>query len=123
MVNPDSGLANLRKKTGLTESSTPDEYLRGFSKLLPLRNHQPPPLRLKENGLLRVRGTPQQLDALQHTFRELNEFPSRKPQEDANSGTIMDKANSTPAKTGHSTNLETRTFRVHPITFIQFCKV
>jgi len=34
MVNLNSGLANLRKKTGFTEFSTPDEYLRGFSKLL-----------------------------------------------------------------------------------------
>ena len=109
----------MRKKTGLTESSTPDEYLRGFSKLLAASGTTLPPtsIWLKENGLLLVRGTPQQLDAVEQTVSELNGFPSRKPQEGANSGTIMDKTNSTPAKTGHSPNLETRTFKVDPITF------
>ena len=119
MVNLNSGLANLRKKTGFTEFSTPDEYLRGFSKLLAATGTTLPPtsIWLKENGLLLVRGTPQELDAVEQTVRELNGFPSRKPREDANSGTIMDKASSTPAEIDHSTNLETRTFKVDPRTF------
>ena len=119
IVTPDTGVANLRKKTGLTESSTPDEYLRGFSKLLATSGATLPPtsIWLKENGLLLVRGRPQELDAVEQMVRELKGFPSRKPREDANSGTIMDKASSTPAETGHSTNLETRTFKVDPRTF------
>jgi type II secretory pathway component GspD/PulD (secretin) len=108
----------LRKKTGLTESSPPDEYLGGFSKLLSTSGTTLPPTSIwLEQGLLLVRGTPQQLDAVEQTVLELNGFPSRKPQEGANSGTIMDKAYSTPAETGHSTNLETRTFKVDPNTF------
>jgi beta-lactamase regulating signal transducer with metallopeptidase domain/type II secretory pathway component GspD/PulD (secretin) len=117
MVNFNSGLANLRKKTGLT--SPPDEFLRGFSKLLAASGATLPPtsIWLKENGLLLVRGTPQELDAIEQTVSELNGFSSRKLKESANSGTIMDKASSTPAETGHSTNLETRTFKVDPRTF------
>jgi beta-lactamase regulating signal transducer with metallopeptidase domain len=124
MVNPNPGLANLRKKTGLTESSTPDEYLRDFSKLLAASGITLPPtsIWLKENGLLLVRGTPQQLDAVEQMVLELNGFPSRKPQDGANSGTIMGKANSTPVETGHFTNLETRTFKVDPIIFYQGLK-
>ena len=124
LITQNPGLANLRKKTGLTESSTPDEYLRGISKLLSPSGTTLPPtsIWLKENGLLLVRGTPQQLDAVEQTVLELNGFPSRKPQEGANSGTIMGKANSTPAETGHSTNLETRTFKVDPLTFYQGLK-
>jgi len=120
MVNLNSGLANLRKKTGFTEFSTPDEYLRGLLETAwPLRE---PPCRRpasgsKKMGCLLVRGTPQELDAVEQTVRELNGFPSRKPREDANSGTIMDKASSTPAEIDHSTNLETRTFKVDPRTF------
>jgi len=48
---------NLRKKTGFTEFSTPDEYLRGFSKLLAATGTTLPPNQhlVKENGLLLVR--------------------------------------------------------------------
>jgi type II secretory pathway component GspD/PulD (secretin) len=76
MVNLNSGLANLRKKTGLAESSTSDEYLRGFSKLLATSGTTLPPtsIWLKENGLLLVRGTPQELDAVEQTVRELNGY-------------------------------------------------
>ena len=76
MVNLNSGLANLRKKTGLAESSTSDEYLRGFSKLLAASGTTLPPtsIWLKENGLLLVRGTPQELDAVGQTVSELNGY-------------------------------------------------
>ena len=124
LITQNPGLANLRKKTGLTESSTPDEYLRGISKLLSPSGTTLPPtsIWLKENGLLLVRGTPQQLDAVEQTVLELNGFPSRKPQEGANSGTIMGKANSTAAENGNPASLFTRTFKVDPITFYQGLK-
>ena len=124
MVNLNSGLANLRKKTGFTEFSTPDEYLRGFSKLLATSGTTLPPtsIWLKENGLLLVRGTPQELDAVGQTVSELNGFPARKPRGLANSGTIIDNTISTTTETGNPTDLFTRTFKVDPITFYQGLK-
>jgi len=119
MVTANTGLANLRKKTGLTESSTTDEYLRGFSKLLSTSGTTLPPTSIwfKENGLLLVRGTSQQLDAVEQTVLELNGFPSRKPRGIANSGTIIDNTSSTTAETGNPASLSTRTFKVDPNTF------
>jgi beta-lactamase regulating signal transducer with metallopeptidase domain/type II secretory pathway component GspD/PulD (secretin) len=119
IVTPDTGLANLRKKTGLTESSTPDEYLRGFSKLLATSGATLPPtsIWLKENGLLLVRGRPQELDAVEQTVSELNGFPARETRGGANSGTTIDNASSTAAENGNPASLSTRTFKVDPNTF------
>ncbi|MGO9478571.1 MAG: M56 family metallopeptidase [Limisphaerales bacterium] len=121
MVNPNPGLANLRKKTGLTESSPPDEYLRGFSKLMSTSGTTLPPtsLWLKENGLLLVRGTPQQLDAIEQIVLELNGFLARKTPRNTDSGAIIDNTSPTTAETGSPTNLETRTFKLDPIPFYQ----
>ena len=124
MITSSPGLVNLRKKAGLTRSSTPDEYLRGFSKLLSASGTTLPPTSIwsKQNGPLLVRGTPQQLDAVEQMVLELNGLPPRKTGEAASAGTIMDNASPTAAEAGNPTSLSTRTFKIDPDTLFQGLK-
>jgi len=119
MVNRGPGLAGLQKRTGLTDSSPPDKYLREFSKLLAGSGTILPPTSFwfKDNGLLLVRGTPQQLDAVEQMVTELNGFPAQKTREVAVHKFIVNNANSTSAETGNPVKLETRTFKVDQNTF------